>query len=129
MKNKQFDPIVLERWDIAEILAENFVVNDKKYDDSDFEWAACQLQMAGYHKQKWISVEDRLPKNDYEKHWKERQQYLVVTAPSNQMCVATYGYKDFGWWVDGHHTVLDEKNYRKVSHWMPLPEAPKGEQQ
>ena len=85
------------------------------------------LYNAGYRKQgEWISVDERLPENDYGKHWKERQYYLVMTEPSGLMRVARYGYKEYGWWVDGHSYVLDERNYKRVTHWMPLPEAPKG---
>jgi len=76
--------------------------------------------------QEWVSVEERLPDNDWGKHWKERKYYLVITAPSGLMSVATYGYKEFGWWVDRCSQVLDEKTYRKVTHWMPLPPPPKG---
>ena len=85
------------------------------------------LYEAGYQKQEWISVEERLPENDYEKHWKERQRFLVYTEPNGLMYVAKYGYKEYGWWSDGGGYVLDEKNYRKVTHWMPLPQPPKGE--
>lgn len=78
-------------------------------------------------KQEWISVEERLPNNDWGTHWKERKYYLVITAPSGLMSVATYGHKEFGWWVDRCSQILDEKTYRKVTHWMPLPMPPKGD--
>ena len=71
----------------------------------------------------WISVDERLPENDYGKHWKERQYYLVMTEPSGLMRVAHYGYKEYGWWIDSHNTVIDR--FDKVTHWMPLPEPPK----
>lgn len=80
---------------------------------------------AGYRKQEWISVDERLPDNDWGKHWKERKYYLVFTKPSGLMNVAVYGYKEHNWWIDRNSCVLDEKNYKKVTHWMPLPEAPK----
>jgi hypothetical protein len=83
-------------------------------------------ELYGWRKQsEWISVDERMPENDWGKHWKERKYYLVITAPSGLMSVATYGSKDFGWWVDRHSCVLDEKNYNRVTHWMPLPQAPK----
>jgi hypothetical protein len=88
----------------------------------------CELQMyrdGVIKNSEWISVEERLPENDYGKHWKERQYYLVMTEPTGLMRVARYGYKEYGWWVDGHSCVLDERNYKRVTHWMPLPEAPK----
>lgn len=77
--------------------------------------------------QGWISVEDDLPKNDYDKHWKDRKRYLVFTEPSGIMFVATYGYKEHDWWVNGDHFVLEKRNYREVTHWMPMPKPPKGE--
>ena len=39
-----------ERWEIAKIIAKNFSPCGNSFDDSDFEWAALQLQEAGYHK-------------------------------------------------------------------------------
>lgn len=39
-----------ERYEIAEILANNFT--PEKYDASDFEWCAYQLQMNGYHRER-----------------------------------------------------------------------------
>lgn len=80
---------------------------------------------ADYRKQEWISVDERLPENDYGKHWKERRYYLVMTEPCGLMRVARFGYKDFPWWIDSHDTVLTSANYNKVTHWMPLPDAPK----
>ena len=79
---------------------------------------------------KWISVKDRLPENDYGKHWKERKYYLVRFAPSGLMCVAHYGYKEYDWWIDEHDCVLSATNFKEVTHWMEitnLPQPPKGE--
>lgn len=45
-----WDETTAERYEIARILSENF--KPEKYDDSDFEWCAYQLQQAGYHRQK-----------------------------------------------------------------------------
>ena len=73
----------------------------------------------------WISVDERLPENDYGKHWKERKHYLVMTEPCGLMRVARFGSKEFPWWIDSHDTVMTSANYAKVTHWMPLPEAPK----
>ena len=75
--------------------------------------------------QEWIPVTERLPKNDYGKHWKERQYYLVKFKTSGLMCVAHYGYKEYDWWIDEHDYVLSAKNYKEVTHWMPLPQPPK----
>jgi formate dehydrogenase maturation protein FdhE len=44
--------IQIEREEMADILAKNFEVNGERHDASDFEWAAHQLLMAGYRKQR-----------------------------------------------------------------------------
>ena len=76
--------------------------------------------------QQLIPVTERLPKNDYGKHWKERRQYLVLLQ-NGTMRVARYGYKEYDWWIGSQDVVLHEKHYTGVTHWMPLPEPQKGE--
>ena len=78
------------------------------------------LTEQGYRKQEWISVEDGLPINDYEKHWKDRNYYLVYTEPSGLMFVATFGFKEYDWWISNPERVLEQ-----VTHYMPLPQPPK----
>jgi hypothetical protein len=75
-------------------------------------------------KPKWIPVTERLPDNDYGKHWKERPHYLVCLA-NGTMRVVTFGFKEYGWWIDSHNCVLSKEHYTEVTHWMPLPDAPK----
>ena len=97
---------------------------------SKTEEIADHLIANGVTVQEWISVKDRLPENDYGKHWKERKHYLVRLEPSGLMCVAHYGYKEYGWWIDGHDCVLSATNFKEVTHWMELnnlPQPPKGE--
>ena len=60
---------------------------------------------------KWICVEERLPEND--------ANYLVFTSAANEVDLATY-------YGDGEWLAPDLCNLtRFVTHWMPLPEAPK----
>lgn len=83
----------------------------------------CELNMyreGTLKKDKWISVDDRLPINDYEKHWKDRNYYLVYTEPSGLMYVATFGFKEYDWWISNPERVLEQ-----VTHYMPLPQPPK----
>ena len=71
------------------------------------------LYTAGYRKQEWISVEERLPE--------EKVNCLVHYK--HAYC-DNDGYWDIGVsFYDGHefHIGLEYK----VTHWMPLPEAPK----
>ena len=87
--------------------------------DNVYETYACstckaeQIYNAGYRKQEWISVEERLPE--------EKVNCLVHYK---------HAYCDNdGYWVigltfyDGNKFVIG-KEY-KITHWMPLPEPPK----
>lgn len=122
------DKIAIE--EMAKVMC-GYYGTEKCYDcryccDCHIKQEANRLCNAGYRKQSgWISVEERLPDNDWGKHWKERKYYLVFTKPSGLMNVAVYGYKEHDWWIDRNSCVLDKKNYNEVTHWMPLPEPPK----
>ena len=66
--------------------------------------------------QEWISVEDRLPEND---QW--------VLCFMKDKCFGTFSVFQWNYidwqWNDGNEW-FDEK---EVTHWMPLPQPPKGE--
>lgn len=111
MQDKQIE---FERYDIAKILADNFTKNDEGFDESDFEWCACQLQVAGYHKQEWISVDERLPEE-----FVSVLGYMTDAGnfPPVRECYKVGGVFFFPALGDRH----------PISHWMPIPEAPKGE--
>lgn len=79
-------------------------------------WYAQALYNAGYRKHsEWISVEDRLPKED--------KNVLVITS---------YGFYKIAKWNSYNNgtTVIWETNddygASAITHWMPLPEPPKG---
>lgn len=63
---------------------------------------------AGLHASQphWISVKERLPEDGVE----------VIVVSDGTACASWHEAGDFGWSVGG-----------KVTHWMPLPEAPKEE--
>ena len=70
------------------------------------------LYAAGYRKQsEWISVEERLPDKE--------GTYLTYTDKDKMLMDVFCIYPSHGtrFWVGGNG---------KVTHWMPLPEAPKG---
>ena len=112
--------------DVREKLVE-LIESARYWGSNTSEEIADNLLDSGVTVQEWISVKDRLPENDYGKHWRERKHYLVRYAPSGLMCVAHYGYKEYDWWIDHHDTVLSATNFKEVTHWMPLPQPPKGE--
>lgn len=60
-------------------------------------------------KQEWISVEDRLP-----------EQYSgVIAYDGDAVGEAFYDGEDFMW--------TENEDFVFATHWMPLPEPPKGE--
>lgn len=80
------------------------------------------LYDAGYRKQEWISVEDRLPEN-----------------PKDVLCYYRFGRGDgdLGMMFVGTlcYFCFDKNPHWQhsetglvVTHWMPLPEPPKGEE-
>jgi hypothetical protein len=69
------------------------------------------LYDAGYRKQEWISVEERLPAEDVRVLVWLRKDHLT-----------TYTRID----TDRHLNGVWVRWYESVTHWMPLPEPPKG---
>ena len=69
----------------------------------------CQnLFAAGYRKQAWVSVEEALPERN--------GRYLTHCNIEGQSLVCVLYYCKFGGFWEG-----------TVTHWMPLPYPPKGE--
>lgn len=108
------DRIQQERDEIAQTIADNFGCCDiDKYDASDFEWAAFQVQNKGYRKQEWISVEERLP---------EHLENVLACDTEGKIHTATYVAYDTGRGV----FCSPVRNVHHFTHWMPLPAPPKG---
>ena len=63
--------------------------------------------------QEWVSVDDRLPKNG-------KEGVLIALR---------WGEVDIGWREDGRWSseFVNEYEDGEVTHWMPLPQPPKGE--
>lgn len=66
------------------------------------------LYNAGYRKQEWISVKDRLPKDDE-----------IVTICTEKGFVYAGELIGDTWFLDNDSLTAN------VTHWMPLPEPPK----
>lgn len=74
------------------------------------EDVAESLYNAGYRRQEWISVEERLPEL-YDS---------VLTYSYNDYCRECWLDEDYDW-----HTKETAYDFEEMTHWMPLPEAPK----
>ena len=66
------------------------------------------LYNAGYRKQEWISVEDRLP---------EREGYYLTSTIKGVIMIGAF----FSYYASTYNPQFKYD----VTHWMPLPEAPK----
>ena len=82
---------------------------------TDYDTTAQKMYNAGYRKQEWISVDERLPE--------ENGRYLVCVAIRHLVfedltMVVIMGYNK----INGFDVVSGEET---VTHWMPLPSAPK----
>ncbi len=83
-----------------------FFMEDDDYEDLD-DYIADELYNAGYRKQEWISVDDRLPEKE--------GQYLVYTGLCGiKVCIFRTSI------------ITDRLSFEyNCTHWMPLPEPPK----
>ena len=80
-----------------------------------YEGQAEYLITNGVTVQEWISVKDRLPEP-----WKQ-----VLIYSRHDFCESAFYIGVLGKWrVTWNHEMLDADS---VTHWMPLPEPPKGE--
>lgn len=78
------------------------------------KWYAKAFFNAGYRKQEWISVEDRLPERSGD--------YLTYHEHGN--CGVIYYNADIKLW-NVYYSDDVRNAIRSITHWMPLPEAPK----
>ena len=78
--------------------------------------------------QKWISVNDRLPIEEakaHEQEWPgEYCEFLVMIEKGSLPTTLYYDLEENEWFRI--NTALERETY-EVTHWMPLPEPPKGE--
>ncbi len=103
--------------DVREKLVElvtEFYGCDPMYYNVDALAIADHLIANGVTVKEWISVKDRLPKS--------RKAVLAVLW-GDTVDIAWYD-EDDGVWQDEYINAYDEG---EISHWMPLPEPPKGE--
>ena len=78
--------------------------------------------------QEWISVKDRLPIEEakaYEQEWcEEYPEFIVMIERGLLPTTLYYDWENNEWFRI--NTTFERETY-KVTHWMPLPQPPKGE--
>lgn len=79
---------------------------DCAYFDVDGFAIANEIYNAGYRKQEWISVDEALPERN--------GRYLTHCNIEGQSLVCIL-----------HYCKVGEFNEGTITHWMPLPDAPK----
>ena len=75
---------------------------------AELEWKQKEIELARRHARQWISVEDRLP---------EQGEEAICIAADGDMMIGKY--TEWGW--------LFPCYFEDLTHWMPVPEPPKGE--
>lgn len=105
--------------EMAEYIFGNAITHDTRFKE-DCRSIAIDLYNAGYRKQEWISVDERLPE--------EGGAYLIVVKEKYEsekewryhVDVASF---TFDWDCIFHD--WDEGQGIHITHWMPLPPPPK----
>ena len=104
-------------------LSESIYMSGHGLDWNDSNDIAEQLHNEGYRKQEWISVEERLPEEC-------GMPVLMVAVNAYLQTRVVKGFTDYQCPIAFH---TNEREYDgiwgawEVTHWMPLPEPPKGE--
>ena len=91
--------------EMAAVMKDHTVKNYIMASVAILEEYADQIYSAGYRKQEWISVEERLPERN--------GRYLTHCNVEGQSLVCILYYNKVGGFNEG-----------TVTHWMPLPEIP-----
>lgn len=73
---------------------------------------------------KWISVKERLPERTENRLFPT----VIVYTTTGEVAVGFIDYKGDTFWVlHGDTDTLQDCPMNYVTHWMPLPEPPEGE--
>ena len=84
----------------------------------------------------WISVKNRLPKMEHGFAMRQESECVLIVCNNNvhaahlceKWCDRTqFIFEACDCDCRGHDMEQDEWELDQVTHWMPLPEAPKGE--
>ena len=111
--------------EIAKILVEYEDCGDcqkcKYHNSCGEERIATNLYNADYRKQVWISVEERLPESE--------GTFLVWNKEQKKIEIRFFYRLPPDYPVESHPEIREYfgnfADYKRITHWMPLPEAPK----
>ena len=87
------------------------------------------LEMAIYalEQTKWIPVTERLPEDDLPKDSKVKRIKVLVAYRTNGNWIVRTQVRAKGYWYGEPDRWDWIKMSDPITHWMPLPEAPKGQ--
>lgn len=106
------EQIEFERNEIAEIIASSFDHNGEKWDASDFEWSACQLQQKGFHKQSKNTIELLEKQLAFWKHHS--------TVLSNELTKAEETSKCYAELLDKTEEELNAERVKSEGEWLEI---------
>ena len=111
---------------LVELLTE-FYGCDPMYYDVDALAIAQHLITHGVTVQEWISVDDRLPDNGQE-------VFIAYVFPSQRSFGVRHFYSASVYHIDDGNGIVNGPHFEnegfrgmRVTHWMPIPQPPKGE--
>ena len=90
------------------------------------EAVADYLIDSGVTIQQWIPVTERLPEHDLPKGSKVKQIKVLVAYKTNSRWVTRTQIRAKGYWYGEPDRWSWVKTSDPITHWMPLPEPPKG---
>ena len=102
---------------LVELLDNAIIDSDDNYGFPNTNQVADHLISNGVTVQEWVSVDDRLP--DY-------FTSVLVWCPGNKCIYAAYRNARQEWYTFDD-TIAGHVVVNMVTHWMPMPTAPKGE--
>ena len=114
--------------DVREKLVElvKRAITDWKHGDVS-EMIADHLISNGVTVQEWISVDDRLPDNGQE-------VFIAYVFPSQRSFGVRHFYSASVYHIDDGNGIVNGPHFEnegfrgmRVTHWMPIPQPPKGE--
>jgi hypothetical protein len=96
-----------------------FYENGELY--TDYPDMAENMIDKGWRKQEWISVDERLPETEGD--------YLVWNKEQKKIEIRFFYRLPPNYPVESHPEIREYfgnfLDYKRITHWMPLPEAPK----